>query len=96
MDYKPGGGATICADYTAKQPADGYTLHITDSGPFTIVPSLRKLGYDSVKDFTPLAMIGGGGVVVVVHLPLLRCWADTCRFCFRRSVLQRPTSKPVN
>jgi len=66
MDYKPGGGATIGADYTAKQPADGYTLHITDSGPFTIVPSLRKLGYDSVKDFTPLAMIGGGGVVVVV------------------------------
>lgn len=66
MDYKPGGGATIGAEYTARQPADGYTLHITDSGPFTIVPSLRKLNYDSVKDFTPLAMIGGGGVVVVV------------------------------
>lgn len=66
MDYKPGGGATIGAEHTARQPADGYTLHITDSGPFTIVPSLRKLNYDSVKDFTPLAMIGGGGVVVVV------------------------------
>lgn len=66
FEYKPGAGATIAADYLAKQPADGYTLHITDSGPMTIVPHIRDLKYDPLKDFTPLGMVGGGGVVVVV------------------------------
>lgn len=66
FDYKPGGGATIALDYLARQPADGYTLHLTDSGPMTIVPHIRKLGYDPLTDFTPLGMVGGGGVVIVV------------------------------
>jgi tripartite-type tricarboxylate transporter receptor subunit TctC len=66
FEYKPGGGATIALDYLARQPADGYTLHLTDSGPMTIVPHIRKLGYDPLADFTPLGMVGGGGVVIVV------------------------------
>lgn len=66
FDYKPGGGATIALDYLARQPADGYTLHLTDSGPMTIVPHIRKLSYDPITDFTPLGMVGGGGVVIVV------------------------------
>jgi tripartite-type tricarboxylate transporter receptor subunit TctC len=32
----------------------------------TIVPHIRKLGYDPLTDFTPLGMVGGGGVVIVV------------------------------
>lgn len=66
IDYKPGAGASLAADLTAKAPADGYTLHITDSGPMTILPHMRKLGYDPLKSFTPISMVGGGGVVVVV------------------------------
>ena len=66
FDYKPGGGATIALDYLARQPADGYAVHLTDSGPMTIVPHIRKLGYDPLADFTPLGMVGGGGVVIVV------------------------------
>jgi len=66
FDYKPGGGATIALDYLARQPADGYTVHLTDSGPMTIVPHIRKLSYDPLTDFTPLGMVGGGGVVIVV------------------------------
>jgi tripartite-type tricarboxylate transporter receptor subunit TctC len=42
IDYKPGAGASLAADLTAKAPADGYTLHITDSGPMTILPHMRK------------------------------------------------------
>lgn len=66
FEYKPGAGATIAADYVSRQDADGYTIHITDSGPMTIVPHIRELNYDSMSDFTPLGMVGGGGVVVVV------------------------------
>jgi tripartite-type tricarboxylate transporter receptor subunit TctC len=32
----------------------------------TILPHMRKLGYDPLKSFTPISMVGGGGVVVVV------------------------------
>jgi tripartite-type tricarboxylate transporter receptor subunit TctC len=67
MEYKPGAGATIAAEYVARAPADGYTLHITDSGPMTIVPHMRKLGYSPLKDFTPIAMIGGGGTVIATR-----------------------------
>jgi tripartite-type tricarboxylate transporter receptor subunit TctC len=66
IEYKPGAGASVAADLTAKAPADGYTLHITDSGPMTILPHMRKLGYDPLTSFTPISMVGGGGVVVVV------------------------------
>jgi len=66
IDYNPGAGASLAADLTSKAPADGYTLHITDSGPMTILPHMRKLGYDPLTSFTPISMVGGGGVVVVV------------------------------
>jgi tripartite-type tricarboxylate transporter receptor subunit TctC len=66
IDYKPGAGAALAAELTAKAPADGYTLHITDSGPVTILPHMRKLGYDPLSSFTPISMVGGGGVIVVV------------------------------
>ena len=66
IEYKPGAGATIALDLTSKAPADGYTLHITDSGPMVILPNMRKTNYDSLKDFTNIAMLAEGGTVVVV------------------------------
>jgi len=67
MEYRPGAGAAIAMDITAKADPDGYTLHITDSGPMVILPNLRKLAYDPLKDFTNIAMIAGGGTVIVVR-----------------------------
>lgn len=65
MDYRPGAGGAIAAELLARSPADGYTLHITDSGPMTILPNLRKMAYDPLTDFTMLAMVGSGGTVIV-------------------------------
>jgi len=65
MDYKPGAGGAVALDLLARAPADGYTLHITDAGPMTILPGLRKTSYDPIKDFTPVAMLAGGGSVIV-------------------------------
>ena len=67
MEYRPGAGASIALDITSKAPADGYTLHITDSGPMVILPNMRKLGYDPLKDFTSVAMLAGGGTVILVR-----------------------------
>ena len=65
MEYHPGAGGAIAADILAKAPADGYTLHITDSGPMTIVPKMKKTAYNPLTDFSPLAMVGSGGVILV-------------------------------
>ena len=65
MDYRAGAGGVIAAALLARAPADGYTLHITDSGPMTIVPNMRKTAYNPLTDFTPISMVGGGGTVIV-------------------------------
>jgi len=67
IEYKPGAGASIALDITAKAPADGYTLHITDSGPMVILPNMRKMNYNPVTDFTDVAMLAGGGTVILVR-----------------------------
>ncbi len=65
MDYRPGAGGAIAAELLARSPADGYTLHITDSGPMTILPNMRKMPYSPLTDFSMLAMLGSGGTVIV-------------------------------
>jgi tripartite-type tricarboxylate transporter receptor subunit TctC len=67
FDYRPGAGATVAADYTSKAAPDGYTLHIIDSGPMTILPNGKQLGYDPFKSFTPIGMVCAGGTLLVAH-----------------------------
>ena len=56
VDNRGGAGGSIGADVVAKSPADGYTLLMGTVGTHAINPALyRKLPYDPVKDFTPLA-----------------------------------------
>src|SRR3979409_2645559 len=57
FDYRPRPGGGVAADLIAKSPPDGYTTGIV-AGSFMINPSLmRKLPYDTVKDFAPLGLI---------------------------------------
>jgi tripartite-type tricarboxylate transporter receptor subunit TctC len=67
IDYRPGAGGTVGADIIAKSPPDGYTTGIV-AGSFMINPSLmRKLPYDTVKDFAPLGLIVDVPTGIVVH-----------------------------
>src|SRR5215831_1370521 len=67
FDYRPGAGGVLGAEIIAKSPPDGYTTGIV-AGSFMINPSLmRKLPYDTVKDFTPLGLIVDVPTGVVVH-----------------------------
>ncbi len=67
IDYRPGAGATIAVDFTAKAPADGYTLHLVDSGPLTILPNGKKLNFDPLTSLTPIGLVNGGGAVIIVN-----------------------------
>ena len=64
-----GGGASgsIGVESVAKSPADGYTFLYTPNASIAIVPSLRKVGFDSVKDFDPVARTGDAVVGFTIH-----------------------------
>ena len=67
IDNRPGAGANIGAELAAKAPPDGHTLFMM-TGTHTINVTLyRKLGYDLVKDFAPVSLLGSTAMVVVVH-----------------------------
>jgi tripartite-type tricarboxylate transporter receptor subunit TctC len=67
VDNRPGAGANIGAELAAKAPPDGYTLLLA-STIHTINPSLyAKLGYDPVKDFSPITLIAATSQVLAVH-----------------------------
>lgn len=67
FDYRPGGSTTIGADATARSPADGYTIHLYDSTAFAYVPNMRRVSYDPIKSFVPLAFLGVLPFVIVAH-----------------------------
>jgi tripartite-type tricarboxylate transporter receptor subunit TctC len=62
------GGGGVIASQTVKNAApDGYTLMLGYVATHGTVPAVRKVPYDAVKDFTPIAMIGGTRNMLVVH-----------------------------
>ena len=68
VDNKPGAGGNTGATEVAKAPPDGYTLLMGTVGTHAINAALyRKLPYDPVKDFTPIALVASAPVAVVVN-----------------------------
>ena len=59
IENKPGAGSTLGTDLVAKAPADGYTLLATFNSSIAPGPLMyNKIGYDPVKDFHHLALLG--------------------------------------
>src|SRR5882757_2699529 len=59
IENRPGNSGTIGSAQVARAEADGYTLLIGGSGPHLTQPAINpNVGYDPLKDFTHIAMIG--------------------------------------
>jgi tripartite-type tricarboxylate transporter receptor subunit TctC len=68
FDNRSGAAGTIGSQMVAKSPPDGYTLLLAVTGPMTIAPFVyKKLGYDTLRDFTPVAMVALAPYILVVH-----------------------------
>ena len=67
IDYKPGAGTAIGADFVAKSPPDGLTFGMVNSS-FAVNPSLRKsLPYDTVKDLSGITQIANLQLAIVAR-----------------------------
>ena len=68
VENKPGAGTTIAGDFIVKAPADGYALWLQDITTHAINANLyAKLPYDSVKDFSFVALVASTPLMLVVH-----------------------------
>lgn len=61
-----GGGGTIASLTTARAAPDGQTFMIVNISTHGTNPAIRNLPYDTMKDFTHIAMVGGSPNVLVV------------------------------
>lgn len=67
VENKPGAGGTIAMAELARAPADGYTIEFASQGTLVFNQALySKPGYDSLKDFAPILLVGGVSNVMIV------------------------------
>jgi tripartite-type tricarboxylate transporter receptor subunit TctC len=67
VENRPGAGGTIGADFVAKSAPDGYTLLFTGTPHVISAWIYKKLPYEPLKDFEPVALVASGPYVLVVN-----------------------------
>lgn len=68
IDNRTGAGNTAGTDYASKAKPDGYTLTIGSPSSHSIPPSIYpNLGYDPVRDFTAMSLLGTAPLILVAH-----------------------------
>ena len=68
VENRPGAGGNIGTQAVARAAKDGYTLLMTISSSQAINPALYKnAGFDPVKDFKPISLIGAVPNVLLVN-----------------------------
>src|SRR4051812_27239677 len=66
VEIKPGGNNIIGTEAVARAAPDGYTLLLAGTH-LTVNPLLRKLPYDGVNAFSPVALLASTPLVIAVH-----------------------------
>jgi tripartite-type tricarboxylate transporter receptor subunit TctC len=87
VDNKPGAGGAIGSDIAAKAAPDGLTLLLATTSTHSAGPGLataaRRLPYDAVRDFTPIAWVGTAPSLMLVPTSsparTVREWIDEAK-----------------
>lgn len=67
VENRAGAGTAIGAKFVAGAAPDGYTLLLGTVSSQAINPAMTKVGYDPLKDFTPVAALASIPFVLVSH-----------------------------
>jgi tripartite-type tricarboxylate transporter receptor subunit TctC len=67
VDNRSGAGGTIGTEVAAKSPPDGHTLLLISTAYAFNTSIYKNLPYDPVGSFVPVAILGTGPAVLVVH-----------------------------
>ena len=68
VDNKGGAAGILGAEYAARQPADGYTIFLGNTGTMGLYPVVYpKLPYDALKDFAAVGQIASSTQLMAVH-----------------------------
>ncbi len=66
VENRPGASGAIALEHVMRSPADGTTLLVASLSPIVITPAISKsLPYDTVRDFTGVALLGFNDVVLL-------------------------------
>ncbi len=74
VQLMPGGGGKIGMTALKRAKPDGHTIMLASASHLTIGPHVRNMGYDPLKDFTPIFMINKADYMMV-SLPS-KPWSD--------------------
>ena len=58
VEHRGGGSGALGTEAVVKATQDGYTLLMTPQAPIVVIPHLRKLPYDALKDLVGVARFG--------------------------------------
>jgi tripartite-type tricarboxylate transporter receptor subunit TctC len=67
VENRVGGGGSLGTAEVARAEADGYTLGLANTSTHAVAVSTATLGYDPVKDFAPVSMLGSSPFVLALY-----------------------------
>jgi tripartite-type tricarboxylate transporter receptor subunit TctC len=67
VENRTGANGIVGTELAARAAPDGYTIALIPSGHAVNASLYRKLPYDSIRDFSPISLVGSSPLTLVVH-----------------------------
>jgi len=67
VENRVGANGIVGSEVAARSAPDGYTFTLIPSGHTVNASMYKKLPFDSIRDFTPITLVGSGPLVLAVH-----------------------------
>jgi tripartite-type tricarboxylate transporter receptor subunit TctC len=59
VENQPGAAGAIGAERIKRAAPDGYTVGVLNDSVLTMIPNIRPVSYDPIKDYVPLSIVAG-------------------------------------